>query len=128
MQKRIEIRFSGASGPALNKGPYSSFVLQGETLREALGGRPLAVHEGHHWHLDGQTFARIDCECRIKVHLTRVDGKLSNQHGPFDSFSCMDGVAYVNHELFAFADRSIGDWYCHADGRHWAIIVVEQAD
>jgi hypothetical protein len=29
--------------------------------------------------------------------------------------------------VFAFVDRSIGDWYCHDDGRHWAVLVVTPA-
>ena len=117
--------FAAPSGPSLKKGPYASFCLQGETLREKIGGSLIAVHEGHHWQVAGARYTRFDCDCGINLHLTRVDGKLSDQHGPFQSFSCMDGVAYADHELFAFADRSIGDWYCHEDGRHWAIIVVE---
>jgi hypothetical protein len=125
MAAGIELVFAGPSGPTLKKGPYAAFCLQGETLREKVGAEPIAVHEDHHWQLEGRTFSRLDCDCRITIHLTRVDGKLSQTYGPFESFSCMDGVAYVDHELFAFADRSIGDWYCHADGRHWAIIVIE---
>jgi len=124
----MELTFAGPSGTTLKRGPYRCFVLQGETLRERIGGEAIAVHEDHYWHVDGRTFTRIDCDCAIKLHLTRVDGKLSEDHGPYKSFSCLDGIAYVDHKVFAFADRSIGDWYCHADGRHWAIIVVEGVD
>lgn len=123
----LDLVFAAPSGPTLMKGPYASFCLQGETLRERIGGPPIAVHEDHYWLLDGRRYTRFDCDGHLKVYLTRVDGKLSTHHGPFKSFSCMDGVAYTDHELFAFADRSIGDWYCHGDGRHWAIIVVEPA-
>lgn len=124
---RMELVFAGPSGATIKKGPFRSFVLQGETLRERIGGEPIGVHEGHQWHVDGRTFSRMDCDCAVKIHLTRVDGKLSKDHGPFKSFSCLDGIAYVDHTVFAFADRSIGDWYCHSDGRHWAIIVVDEA-
>ncbi len=125
MAERIQLVFSGATGPTLKMGPFASFCLQGETMREAIGAPAFAVHREHQWRIDHQSYSRVDCDCRVKMHLTRVDGLASQDYGPFESFSCMDGVAYANHELFAFADRSIGDWYCHADGRHWAIIVVE---
>ena len=124
----MELTFAGPSGATLKRGPYPCFVLQGETLRERIGGEAIAVHEDHYWHVDGRTFTRVDCDSAVKLHLTRVDGKLSQDHGPYKSFSCLDGIAYVDHKVFAFADRSIGDWYCHADGRHWAIIVVEEVD
>lgn len=52
----------------------------------------------------------------------------TESYGPFASFSARDGITFADHEVFAFADRSIGDWYCHADGQHWAMLVVESAD
>ena len=42
-------------------------------------------------------------------------------------FSFQDGVAFVEHRLFAVADRSIGDWYCHEQGQHWQIMVIRPA-
>jgi len=124
----MELVFASGRGTTVRKGPYRSFVLQGETLRERVGGEPIAVHEGHHWHVDGKTYTRVDCDYGIRIHLSRVDGKLSKEHGPFKYFSCVDGIAYADRAVFAFADRTIGDWYCHADGQHWAIVIVEQAD
>jgi len=123
----ITLIFSNPQGDTLKRGPFYSFCLQGETLREQTGGATVAVHENHKWEIGGRKFVRIDCDCCVRVHLSRVDGKKSKDYGPFESFSCMDGIAYANHEIFAFADRSIGDWYCHADGLHWAIITVEAA-
>ena len=128
MPKPIHLVFSNLKGETVERGPFRSFCLQGETLREAIGGPTFAVHEDHSWHVDGRVFSRVDCDCRVIITLSRVDGKLSKKYGPFDSFSCLDGIAYVDHAVFAFADRAIGDWYCHADGMHWAIVQVDSSD
>ena len=125
MRLAITLGFSGPDGRVVKKGPYRTFCLQGETMRADVGGTIIAVHENHQWQVDGRKFSRVDCDCGVRIECLRVDGKRSKRFGPFDSFSCMDGIAYANHEVFAFADRSIGDWYCHADGLHWAILVIE---
>jgi hypothetical protein len=121
----ITLSFAAPDGQVVKKGPYRTFCLQGETMREDVGGTIIAVHEKDRWQVDGRKFLRVDCACRVRIDCLRVDGKRSKHFGPFESFSCMDGIAYANHEVFAFADRSIGDWYCHADGQHWAILVIE---
>ena len=125
---RITLVFSSQAGARVSKGPFKSFCLQGETLRETVGGPVIAAHEGHEWHVDDQRYARVDCDCHVTLQTSRIDGKTTKQFGPFGSFSCYDGIAYADHAVFAFADRSIGDWYCHADGRHWAIIQVDPVD
>ena len=124
----IHLVFSDPEGKTLRRGPYRKFVLQGETLREDVGASPIAVHEGHHWELEGRKFTRFDCDCGVEIHLTRVDGKRTVHHGPYKSFSAQDGVTFADHSIFAFADRSIGDWYCHSDGMHWAILIVEAVE
>jgi hypothetical protein len=63
----------------------------------------------------------------VKLHFERVDGARSKIYGPFESVSFTDGIAYVDHEIFAFADRSIVDWYSHAEGNHWPLIIIEPA-
>src|ERR1043166_6785793 len=70
----LELVFAAASGPTLVKGPYASFCLQGETLRERIGGPPIAVHEDQHWLLDGRRFTRFDCDGHLTVYQTRVEG------------------------------------------------------
>jgi hypothetical protein len=127
-QASITLQFSGQDGQILKRGPYRTFCLQGETMREDVGGAIIAVHEDHQWQVAGRKFSRVDCDCSVRIECLRVDGKRSKRYGPFVSFSCMDGIAHANHEIFAFADRSIGDWYCHADGLHWAILVIQATD
>ena len=128
MPQQIHLTFSRADGKKVMKGPYERFCLQGETLRPEPGAPPIAVHEDHHWQLDGGRFTRFDCDCHVRIQLTRLDGKRIAHHGPYNSFSAQDGVTFADHALFAFADRSIGDWYCHADGLHWGIVIVEPTD
>jgi hypothetical protein len=48
----------------------------------------------------------------------------SRSFGPFERFSSVDGLAYTDDRVFAFADARIGDWFCYDDGRHWALMVV----
>ena len=128
MPRPINVTFSDAEGNTLVVGPFEKLFLQGETLREQNGGPLIAVHEEHYWHVEGKRFARFDCDCRVQILVTRVDGKRTQHYGPFASFSAQDGVTFADHEIFAFADRSIGDWYCHSDGMHWAMLIVESID
>ena len=128
MAHKIHLTFSDGDGQALVKGPYSQVCFQGETIRERSGDAAFATHEDHQWEVDGKRFVRFDCDCRVLVHATRIDGRRTQSYGPFDSFSAQDGVLFVNHHIFAFADRSLGDWYCHGDGFHWAVLTVEPAN
>lgn len=41
--------------------------------------------------------------------------------------SFVDGICFANRAVFAFVDRSLGDWYCHDDGRHWAVMILSPA-
>jgi hypothetical protein len=61
------------------------------------------------------------------LHLRRAEGAHSKSYGPYESISFVDGIAYADRAVFAFADRSIGDWYCHDDGRHYPDLIIEPA-
>ena len=124
----IDLTFSGPQGQSIKKGPFERFCLQGETLRREPGEPPIAVHEDHHWQVDGKRFSRFDCDCHVRIELMRLDGKRVARRGPYKSFSAQDGVTFADHVMFAFADRSIGDWYCHADGQHWGLLIVSATD
>ena len=121
----MELIFAAGDGRKVAKGPFQRFCLQGETLRPELNAPPIAVHEGHHWLVDGKQYTRIDCDGPIVIELSRVDGKRVSRHGPYKTFSAQDGVTFADHGMFAFADRSMGDWYCHADGLHWQLMLIE---
>ena len=123
----IRVVFSRGVGPPVTKGPYESIRIEGETMRAVCETEPFAVHENHHWRVAGEQYTRAECDCPVRLHLQRIDGKASKTYGPYESFSFVDGIAYVERKVFAFADRTIGDWYCHDDGRHYAIMVIEAA-
>lgn len=124
MASGIQPKFSR---PGLEKrvGPYQRLRFEGERLRENPGGPEIARHVEHEWIADGERYPRLECDCRVKIHFERIDGSRSRMHGPFDSVSFIDGVAYADHEIFAFADRAIVDWYCHVDSLHWPLMVIE---
>jgi hypothetical protein len=127
MPAAVTIIFSGPEGTEKAKGPFPEIRLEGETIKDP-SGNPVAQHENHSWQVDGQTYTRADCSRACVVHFFRADGTQSKSYGPFESVSFVDGVAYADREVFAFADRSIGDWYCHEDGRHYPIVVIQPSD
>jgi hypothetical protein len=78
----------------------------------------------HQWQVDGERYTRLDCDCHANFHFERIDGQRSKTYGPYESVSFIDGVAYADHQIFAFADRSIVDWYCHEDDQHWPLMIL----
>ncbi len=90
-------------------------------------GAVLATHRGREWRVGGEQFTRVQCDAVVVIHFERLDGRATGPAGPFSGFSFQDGVAFVEHRLFAFADRSIGDWYSHEQGQHWQIMVIRPA-
>ena len=127
MRPTLEIELSGAAGVSLTKGPYAALRFEGEVLREVAGGPVIARHAHHAWHADGATYVRLDCRARVQVHFEQADGSRSTMYGPYESVSFLNGIAYANHEIFAFVDRTVPDWYSHEEERHWAIMIVQAA-
>jgi hypothetical protein len=124
----IELKFLGAKGAEVAKGPFPRVRLEGEVIRSEPGGPVIAHHEDHHWEVDGLAYGRLECHCpRVQVRFERIDGTRSKTYGPLRDFSFVDGIAYMEHQVFAFADRTIVDWYCHADGIHWPLMIIEPA-
>src|ERR1044071_3103154 len=124
MASAIELSFVRDTAPPKRKGPYPVLRLEGEVIRSEPLGPIIARHEHHEWELDGERFPRLQCDCRACIRFERLDGSVSQTFGPYDCVTFTDGVAYANHEIFAFVDRSIGDWYCHEDEHHWPIMVI----
>jgi hypothetical protein len=124
MAKALQLIFSNALGQEKRKGPYRLVRFEGETMRAEPGEPVVARHVKHEWLVDGEEFARLECDCSAQLHFERVNGERSTTYGPFESVSFIDGVAYANREIFAFADRSSVDWYCHEDDQHWPLMVL----
>ncbi len=127
MQRSLVALFSRPHGQPIRKGPYAHVRFEGELLREAPGGAVIAQHGEHRWMVDGEAYSRLDFEEPVKVHFSRAESGDSRTYGPFRSFSCVDGIAYKEGSVFAFVDRGHADWYCHDDGQHWPLMVVEPA-
>ena len=128
MARRVNIVFSRPDGASVRKGPFDRLVLEGEVMRAEPGAAPVAKHESRHWQVGSEPYTRAECDCPCTLHFVRADEATSKTYGPFESVSFVDGVAYANREVFAFADRSIVDWYCHEDGHHYPVLIIEPAD
>jgi hypothetical protein len=126
MPGHLTLKFATGSGTHVTRGPLAQIRLEGEVIRAEGGGPIIARHVDHAWLVDGVRYLRldIDTDTTITAHFERIDGSLSKSYGPYETFSFVDGVAYANRAIFAFADRSIVDWYCHADGIHWPLLVI----
>jgi hypothetical protein len=124
MSGTLSMTFAGQGPATAQRGPYPAIVLVGETMRGGDAKEPFAVHESHEWVVNGGRFVRADCPGPALIRLERLDGSRSKIYGPFNSISFVDGVAYADRAVFGFVDRSIGDWYCHDDGRHYAVMVI----
>jgi len=123
----IVLSFLRDTASPKRKGPYPCLHFEGEVIRAEVGGPVLARHEGHTWQVDGERYSRLSIECRAVVHFERVDGSQSKKYGPYEIVTFIDGVAYVDHQIFAFVDRSIIDWYCHEDEKHWPLMIITPA-
>lgn len=123
----LSVTFADSAGHTEARGPYPELYLVGETMRPAFTAAPIATHESHHWIVNSGRFFRAECPGPVTLRLKRLDGSLSKDYGPFDVVSFIDGVCYANRAVFAFMDRSLGDWYCHDDGRHWAVMILSPA-
>lgn len=126
MRPSLEIVFSSSSGPPKTKGPYRALRFEGEVLRETPEGPLIAKHESNVWQVEGEPYGRLECTSRLLAHFEH-GAERSPVYGPYATLSFVDGVAYADHEIFAFIDRSAGDWYSHPDERHWQLMIVEGA-
>lgn len=123
----LVLTFSARSGEVHTFGPAAQFCFEGETIRTRPGGEALAVHRSHAWEVDGRRFVRMDCSAPVEVRFLAADGARSQTFGPFVHLSCVDGVCYVDREVFAVVDRGHDDWYSIAAERHWPVMVVTPA-
>ena len=124
MRGSLSVTFSGLTGDPITLRDLPLLRFEGEVLRAQAGGPILAEHRVQTWEVRDGRFSRLECDGPLRVYFERANGQRSEAFGPFDSFSCVDGIAHVEHEVFAFADRAIGDWYAHRNGQHWPLMVV----
>jgi len=125
--RTLSVTFSGLTGEPVTFHDLPRLRFEGEVIRVEPGGPVLAEHQVETWEVHNRRFMRLECDKPTRVYFERANGQRSESYGPFESFSCVDGIAHVNHEVFAIADRSIGDWYAHRNGKHWPLMVVVPA-
>ena len=117
--------------PPKSVGPFSVIRLDTEALFDA-SENVIARNRDHQWEVGGERYFRLDATAKVRIHFERGlndPRKMakSRDFGPFKLFSAVDGIAYTDNRVFAFADAKIGDWFCYDDGRHWALMVVTDA-
>jgi hypothetical protein len=118
--------------PPRQAGPFSSIVLDGDSVRPAEGGEPIALHREHQWEVEGERYFRLDASTPVRIHFERDPRKpeeeaRSRSFGPFERFSAVDGITYVDDRVFAFTEPTEPGWSCYDDGRRWLLMVVTDA-
>ena len=122
------LTFKTAAGKQTTLGPLEHFRFDREELRERNPGPVLARHEGHHWQVAGDAYLRLDYDGPISVSFEDpATGRRSREFGPFMHLSSVDGMTYLNHELFCQFNSATGLWYVHAERSEWPSMLVKKA-
>jgi hypothetical protein len=121
------LTFSGTSTATASLGPFPEVWFEGETIRARADGDALAVHRSHTWEVNGGRYVRVDCNVPVYVRFVAQNGSSSERKGPFIHLSCINGVCYVDREVFAIVDRTQDDWYAISAERHWHAMVLSPA-
>ena len=93
---------------------------------QAPDGRVVAAHQHNRWRegQGGEPFVRLDLVGPLTIHCS--DGEASRL-GPYEHFSCVDGVAYVERRVFGFWDLQQRDWYLVDLGAHCKSLRLRRA-
>jgi hypothetical protein len=117
-------------GPGLC-GPYQRLYFRGAAIFADEHPEPVARHERHRWLLlcqrhEGPHFTRIDIHGVATLHFQRKAAEVN--YGPYSSLSLVNGVLYVDSNVFGFEDAERHDWYCTQDRAHWDEVIVRPAE
>jgi hypothetical protein len=124
------LTFVHPTKPPKTVGPLRAIRLDAESLRETANGTPVAVHREHQWEIQGQKYFRMDAATGVHCHFEHVTtDERSRDFGPYEQFSAVDGIAYVDDHVFAVVDEKDRDcdWFCYEDGHHWPVLIVTDA-
>src|SRR5690242_2003031 len=104
----LSAKFQRSNGSASEVvGPYGVITLLGGSV---LGDDvEIAKHVGNKWETPGGTFVRFDVEQSVYLWFDS-NAAPSKRFGPFTAFSCLDGVAYADSQVFAFCDDKQDTW------------------
>lgn len=122
----VTVVFSNPTGSNFSLGPLTGVYLQGRELRESRDGAVLATDSNFRWITQGGSFSRFDCDVRCYVQLE--NGRERVRYGPYRGFSSLNGLKFVDHQLFCVYDEQHKDWYGYESGQHWDAILVIAAE
>jgi hypothetical protein len=106
----MNLVFNNPAGPGYTLGPLEQIYLGGRTLREFRDGPVLAEDSNSRWLVNGGRYSRFDCDSECHVTLARDRDNASKTYGPFPGFSSLNGLKFVDHQLFCLYDESTKDW------------------
>lgn len=123
----LVVVFGRPTGAPYKSATYNRLTFRGPALFADDHPEPIARHERHHW---------TPAEAKNKeVYYTRLDiagplclqfrrGQAGTNYGPYSAYSMVDGVGYVEGNVFAFEDVERVDWYCIQDRMHWDTLSI----
>jgi hypothetical protein len=127
----LTVIFGRPTGAPYKSAVHARLTFRGPALFAGEHPEPIARHERHHWTPreagDKDIFyTRLDIAGPLCLQFRR--GEAETSYGPYSAFSSLDGVAYVEGNVFAFEDVQNADWYCVQDRMHWDTLSLCPAD
>lgn len=124
MALELEVVFNNPTGSSYTLGPLKQLHLRDCLLREFHDGPVLAKDLNFRWVVNGAQYSRFDCDRECKVTLGRDQDQASKTYGPYRGFSSLNGLKFVDHQLFCVYDETTKDWYGYLSGAHWDVLTV----
>ena len=122
----LSVVFSNMLGQTYTLDPLTQIYLKNRELRETADSPVLATDTDYRWHTKGGIFSRFDCAQTCHVTLERSGGG-TKRYGPYRHFSSLNGLKFVDHQLFCNYDEQHKDWYGYDSGQHWDVVRVMPA-
>jgi hypothetical protein len=123
----LRLLFANTSGgrPRALEG-LPGLCVEGPELKNLSSHQAIARHADHDWAVDGQHYFRVDITGPVRVRF-QGNGRESRFFGPFQHFSCADGIAYVDHLFFASYSQAANIWHCIELKEDWPGFIVVPA-
>jgi hypothetical protein len=115
--------FVHPSKPSSTLGPFNVIWLNVDGMRSEAGGPLVAPYREHQWWVGQDSYFRLDCTAKVRVHFIRDEGQ-SKPQGEFERFSAVNGLAYGDDRVIAFLDQKKSEWLHYDSGYHWPCMAV----
>jgi hypothetical protein len=119
----IVLIFTKVTGGQASKGPFPLVRLEGQRICDGQRGQTIAAHLTAGWTVDGDDYLRLDVTAPVSVTWKGYAGAPATK----GHFSCVNGVAYIDRRILAFADRERDDWYLLREGQHQPALILNPA-